>query len=164
MPRWGWPPLWDPFILKAGELWYMTDSLPPYAAAGERPGEQGAQRCKGVPLYKSADLRHWSFVDLIVPSPPDDSVWYNERFWAPELFAHNGRYYVTVNCTDGVKGQLGCLMAASENIEGPYTVLTPDEPLAWGNDAHLFADENGGVWLFETGIWCAKVDLDTRGR
>lgn len=146
----------DPFILKVGDVWYMTGTLPPYGEVANQ-----ADRTKGVPLYKSADLLNWEFVDYIVKTPDQsENKWYSERFWAPELFAHNGRYYVTVNCCALDGSNHGFLFAVADSIEGPYTIMNPDAPLALGNDAHLFADDDGQIYLFASGIWMAKFDLE----
>ena len=150
------PALRDPFILKVGDLWYMTGTLPPYGLAEE------AQRTKGVPLYKSADMTTWEFVDYIVKTPAEaEGKWYSERFWAPELFAHNGKFYVTVNCCRVDGSNHGFLFAVADDIEGPYTVMNPDAPLALGNDAHLFVDTDGQTYVFASGIMYAKIDLDS---
>lgn len=148
-------PLRDPFILKQGDVWYMTGTLPPYGLSKE------ATRTKGVPLYKSTDLKHWIFVDHIVKTPAEaEHKWYSERFWAPEIFHHNGIYYLTVNCCQVDGENHGFLFAKAENIEGPYTLMNPDAPLKLGNDAHLFVDDDGQTYLFASGIWTAKIDLD----
>ena len=150
------PALRDPFILKVGDLWYMTGTLPPYGLASE------AERTKGVPLYKSADLDTWEFVDYIVETPAEsENKWYSERFWAAELFAHNGKFYVTVNCCRVDGSNHGFLFAVADDIEGPYTIMNPDAPLALGNDAHLFADTDGQTYIFASNIMYAKIDLDS---
>lgn len=145
----------DPFILKVGDVWYMTGTLPPYGLADE------AHRTKGVPLYVSSDLVHWSFVDYILHTPAEaEGKWYSERFWAPELFLHNGVYYLTVNCCRPDGGNHGMLVASAPDVTGPYTILTPDEPLRLGNDAHFFVDDDGQVYLFGSDIWGQRIDLD----
>ena len=146
----------DPFILKVDNAWYMTGTLPPYGM-----DENRADRTKGVPLYRSTDLLHWEFIDYIVKTPDQsENKWYSERFWAPELFAHNGKYYVTVNCCALDGSNHGFLFAVADSIEGPYTIMNPNAPLALGNDAHLFADDDGQIYLFASGIWMAKFDLE----
>lgn len=148
-------PLRDPFILKEGDAWYMTGTLPPYGLSKE------ATRTRGVPLYRSTDLKKWTFIDYIVKTPAEaEHKWYSERFWAPEIFRHNGIYYLTVNCCQVDGENHGFLFAKAENIEGPYILMNPDAPLKLGNDAHLFADDDGQVYLFASGIWAAKIDLD----
>ncbi len=146
----------DPFILRVDDAWYMTGTLPPYGME-----ENQADRTKGVPLYRSTDLLHWDFIDYIVKTPDQsENKWYSERFWAPELFAHNGKYYVTVNCSALDGSNHGFLFAVADSIEGPYTIMNPNAPLALGNDAHLFADDDGQIYLFASGIWMAKFDLE----
>ena len=108
-------PLRDPFILKEGDVWYMTGTLPPYGLSKEET------RTKGVPLYRSTDLKHWTFIDYIVKTPAEaEHKWYSERFWAPEIFHHNGIYYLTVNCCQVDGENHGFLFAKAEHIEGPY--------------------------------------------
>ena len=81
----------DPFILKEGKYWYMTGTMSPY-------GIVDGQHPEGVPLYRSSDLKKWVFVGTMVARPDDsENKWYQERYWAPELFALNGKYYITVN-------------------------------------------------------------------
>ncbi len=144
----------DPFILKVGDVWYMTGTLPPYFPAPE------PDRTKGVPLYKSEDLTKWTFVDYIVKTPPEsEGKWYSERFWAAELFHHNGKFYVTVNCCKPDGSNHGMLFAVSDHIEGPYTLMNPDAPLVLSNDAHLFVDDDGRTYLFGSGNWYAEIDL-----
>jgi len=148
-------PLRDPFILKEGDVWYMTGTLPPYGLREE------AARTKGVPLYKSSDLKNWTFIDHIVKTPAEaEGKWYSERFWAPEIFLHNGIYYLTVNCCQVDGENHGFLFAKADHIEGPYTLMNPDAPFKLGNDAHLFADDDGEVYLFASGIWMSKIDLE----
>ncbi|MBP3667942.1 MAG: family 43 glycosylhydrolase [Clostridia bacterium] len=150
------PALRDPFILKVGDAWYMTGTLPPYGLESE------ANRTKGVPLYKSYDMTEWAFVDYIVKTPAEsESKWYSERFWAAELFSHNGKFYVTVNCCAVDGSNHGFLFAVADDVEGPYTVMNPDAPLALGNDAHLFVDTDGQTYVFASNIMYAKIDLDT---
>ncbi len=144
----------DPFILKVGDVWYMTGTLSPYYPADE------AHRTKGMPLYKSEDLINWTFVDHIIETPPEsEGKWYSERFWAPEIFHHNGKFYATVNCCAVDTSNHGMLFAVADNIEGPYTILNPDAPLVLSNDAHLFVDDDGRTYLFGSGNWHAEIDL-----
>ncbi len=145
----------DPFILKEGQYWYMTGTMSPYGIVDGRHPE-------GVPLYRSRDLKKWDFLGIMVARPDDsENKWYQERFWAPELFALNGRYYITVNCCLNDGSNHGMLLAAADNIEGPYTVITDDRPIAYGNDAHLFVDDDGKTYLFCSGIMGAEIDLGT---
>lgn len=156
----------DPYIIKDGDWWYLTGTMYPHFE-----GDQGSsERSKGVPLYKTKDFEHWEFVDYILPRPAEsEGKWYQCYFWAPEIFLHNGRYYLTVNCstvghfepaTGGENLQAVCI-AVADSIEGPYTVITEEKPYVYQNDAHLFKDDDGRVYLFYGGISCVEIDLDT---
>jgi len=132
----------------------------------------------GVKLYVSDDLINWSFVKLLIDAnelPAD--VWYKDRFWAPELRKIQGRYYLTFNCqnnsgdygdTSTMKHYHACGLAVADTIEGPYSVLTPDEPLTpfASNDISLFEDEDGKTYAFFNNGWTdlhhiyvAEIDL-----
>ena len=156
----------DPFVLKVGDWWYLTGTMYPYFE-----GDQGSSdRAKGVPLYKTQDFENWEFVDIILKRPAQsEGKWYQMYFWAPELFLHNGRYYLTVNCstlghfdkTGGSATLQAVCIAVADDIEGPYTVLTEEKPYVYQNDAHLFKDDTGKVYLFQGGIYCCEIDLNT---
>ena len=155
----------DPFFLKEGDCWYLTGTMYPHFE-----GDKGArERTRGVPLYRTRDFVHWELIDIILKRPdPSEGKWYQNYFWAPELFLYNGRYYLTVSCSRrghyekdaGVDGLQAVCLAVADRIEGPYQVLTEKEPLLIGNDAHLFRDEDGRVYLFASGIICAEIDLE----
>lgn len=148
----------DPFILKDGDMWYLTGTMYPYGLAKENSEHV---KVPGVPLYKSSDLRNWEFVGLMVSSPTDKEKdkWYQDRFWAPEIFYHNGKYYLTVNCCELDGSDHGMLFAISDSIEGPYTVMNEKESTFHGNDAHLFVDDNGRTYLYGSDIWGVEIDL-----
>ncbi len=144
----------DPFILRVGDKWYMTGTLSPYYPAPE------SNRTKGMPLYVSEDLENWTFIDHIIKTPAEaEGKWYSERFWAPELFHHNGKFYATVNCCLPDGSNHGMLFAVADKVEGPYTIMNPDAPLVLSNDAHLFVDDDGRTYLFGSGNWYAEIDL-----
>jgi xylan 1,4-beta-xylosidase len=141
----------DPQITKVGNEWYMVATSAPFFD-GDGPN-------RGVKLWRSSDLNHWSFVTLAVsPSP---GRWFQARFWAPELFPYKGKWYLTFNCPypDG-KGRQSVGLAVADKVSGPYRVLTRDKPLYEGNDATLFQDDDGKVYLFVSGVTGVQVDLD----
>lgn len=148
----------DPFILKEGDYWYLTGTNYPYCLAKENPNND---KTLGVPLFKSTDLEEWEFVGIMVESPSNDerNKWYQDRFWAPELFHHNGKFYITVNCCAPDGSNHGMLFAVADNIEGPYTIMNEDKPLFVGNDAHLFVDDDGKTYLYGSDIWGVEIDL-----
>ncbi len=140
----------DPQITKVGKEWYLTGtSFPFFESIGQSPG---------VKIWKSNDLTHWKFVTIAVK--PSSGRWYQNRFWAPELFPFKKKWYLTFNCPyPDVKGAQSVGLAVADRVSGPYRVLTQDEPLTKGNDATLFEDDNGKVYLFRSGLSAVEVDL-----
>lgn len=144
----------DPFILRVDGTWYMTGTSKPFfEQLGDAPG---------VPLYSSSNLKTWKDEGLIIVRKPGS--WYQDRFWAPEIHVKQtltGRkFYCTFNCfnKDAHTGQ-GVGLAIADKIKGPYVILTPDKPLAPGNDADIFTDDDGQDYLFVAGVTARTVDL-----
>lgn len=152
-------------IIRDGDWWYMTGTSYPFRAHEEKNAELN----KGVVLYKSKNLVEWQFVKYIIERP-NASKWYYRRFWAPEIHRIQDKYYVTFSCRNEDKGydwqHIG--YAVSNNIEGPYTVITDKEPLARGNDLTLFEDDDNKVYAFwhnvlEDGtFWLGSAEIDLK--
>lgn len=160
----------DTHIIPDDGIFYAIGTSRPYWG-GESPG---------VKLYKSKDLKNWKFVDLLIDAKKlDDNVWYKDRFWAPELHEFNGTWYLTFNCQNNDGGNYAsenkkhyhaCGMAVSDKPEGPYRVVTHDEPLTPfpSNDLTLFQDGDGTIYaLFNNGwtdlhhIYVAELDTNS---
>ena len=148
-------------VFRDGDYWYMTGTSYPHWSRQETDGELN----KGVVLYKSKDLTNWKFIKYVVKAGDKDK-WYHRRFWAPEIQKIQGKYYALFNCNNddlGFKGQHPGY-AVSDNIEGPYKIVTEDKPLCDGNDLTFFEDKDGKVWAFwnrgrQFGIGFAQIDL-----
>lgn len=153
----------DCHVVRDGDMWYMTGTAFPHWPRQENDTLLNP----GVPLYKSKDLLNWEFVKYIVERPGPDK-WYYSRFWAPEIQIIQGKYYALFNCSNtelGYDGQ-NTGYAVADHIEGPYRVVTEDEPLSRGNDLTFFEDDDGSVYAFwnrgrEFGIGFAQIDLET---
>lgn len=148
-------------IFRDGDKWYMTATAFPHWSRQE----SNEVLNEGVPLYTSNDLLNWQFIDYVVKRPSKTS-WYYRRFWAPEIHKINGKYYATFNCSNPEIGRNGQWMglAVADSVEGPYTVITEEEPLGAGNDLMLFQDDDGKVYGFynrgkEFGIGFCEIDL-----
>ena len=134
-------------ILDNGK-WYMTGTSAPHWGDGKGN--------PGVVLYSSDNLTEWVKVDTIVKNP-GESKWYYQRFWAPEIAKINDKYYCTFNCKNddmGISQSFG--LAVADNIEGPYTVISDDAPIHGGNDANLFKDDDGKVYV----TWCGGGNIN----
>lgn len=138
-------PIRDPMILPDNGKYYLVGTSPDFWN-GYNPG---------VRLFVSDNLYDWSYVSTIINRDeiPEDKL-YRDRFWAPELFKYKDKYYCLFNAHNELispldKG-LRSFVAVADNIEGPYTVI--EKPLIdedfTTNDAHLFADDDGRVYLF----------------
>jgi xylan 1,4-beta-xylosidase len=151
----------DHQILKVGDRWYMTGTSQPIWK-GPNPG---------VKLFSSPDLLHWSFEGLLVDAAtlPDD-CFFKGRFWAPEIHAAHGRFYLTVNSgNDGDYGEQykhrhGVVLFVADRVTGPYTLVTASDSLGQGfkNDASLFTDPDDGrsyLYCSGGGLWQSEINL-----
>lgn len=145
----------DTHIVPYNNKYYAVGTCAPYWG-GENPG---------VKLFVSDDLQNWKFERMLIDaSQLDSTVWYKDRFWAPELRKIGNQFYLTFNCQNnsGGYGDIAnqkhyhaCGIAVSDSITGPYTVMTEDEPLTPfpSNDLSLFEDEDGKVYAFFNNGW-----------
>jgi beta-xylosidase len=148
-------------IIRENGIYYMTGTFPPFW--GEKPSP-------GVRISRSSDLLNWSTPEVVLTP----QSWFQQLFWAPEIFPHQGRYYLTFNCPaegnqpigNGKNIHQSVGLAVADTVTGPYHVLTAAKPLVEGNDATLFLDSNGRTYLYHTtkvgeieGIGCTRVDL-----
>jgi beta-xylosidase len=154
-------------IVREGPVYTMTGTFPPFWPP---------QRNPGVRITQSSDLVHWTEPKLVVT--PNLARWYQQLFWAAEIFPHRERYYLTFNCastgaapvSEDPPTPLAVGLAVSHSITGPYQVLTEERPLIDGNDGTLFCDRDGRVYVYSAraasnpseiaGIYGSEVDLD----
>jgi beta-xylosidase len=149
----------DHFIIKVGEKWYCTGTSNP-VWTGPNPG---------VRLLVSDDLIHWQHHSWLIDASrlPADCP-YNGRFWAPEIHAIQGKYWLTVNSgkvtAEDPKGMAThrIWLLVADEITGPYLLVSAD-PLTpqYNNDATLFEDDDGQTYLYcsGNGLFQAKIDL-----
>ena len=161
----------DPFIIKVGEMYYLTGTMRPIWA-GPNPG---------VPLWSSPDLLNWKNLGLVIDrniAPAD--AWYRDRWWAPEIHHTGGWFYLTVGCrNETTRHKHGVAIWRAKDITGPYELLNPEAPFPpaaeqfypenpevtqkyISNDASLFTDADGRHFIFWSchhGIWEAEIEL-----
>jgi beta-xylosidase len=130
----------DPYILKASDgMYYMV-------------GTGGVR--DGFKMYSSSDLNDWKDEGRIFQGNTDTS-WCVSSFWAPELYEHEGKFYLFYsadwrnNPTDELENfRIG--VAISETPTGTYTALfnrpifDPGYPIL---DVNLYF-EDGRVYLY----------------
>ncbi|MEE4287565.1 MAG: glycoside hydrolase family 43 protein [Mariniphaga sp.] len=142
----------DPYILKASNgMYYMV-------------GTGGVK--DGFKMYSSSDLKEWKDEGRIYQGNTDTS-WCVANFWAPELYEHNGKFYLFFssdwreNPTNALENfRIG--VAVSDNPTGPYTnlfnrpVFDPGYPII---DANLWFEEDR-VFLYYSRV-CYKHPVES---
>ena len=135
-------------------------------------GTTAPWKCDGIPLYKSADLKTWDFVKVVVWRDQFKGTWVlkdrkNVSIWAPELHYLKGNYWLTF-CTDwaregGVSGT-GYLKSRTGKVEGPYELVNTGGPINPGHlDATFFQDDDGAVYFLDGGCSIARMKDDMSG-
>lgn len=144
----------DPSICRVGADYYLVSSSFEYAP--------------GVPIFRSADLRHWTPIGHVLDRPEQLQITGarpSGGIYAPTLRYHAGRFWmITTNVTDPP----GHLLVTATDPAGPWSrpVRIPD---AHGIDPDLTWDDDGTCWLTwsgeqptaRQGILQAALDADT---
>ncbi|WP_134088870.1 glycoside hydrolase family 43 protein [Olivibacter sp. XZL3] len=138
----------DPYVLHVkGDKYYMY-------------GTGGAAK-NGFAAYSSTDLVNWKDEgQVFYASNPngwsDSTAAWDGAYWAPEVYAHNGRFYLFYsaqwkeNPTEEVENfRIG--VAVADSPTGPFTDLSnqpifdPGYPII---DANVLFDKNGKIYLY----------------
>ncbi|EDY82787.1 glycosyl hydrolase, family 43 [Verrucomicrobiia bacterium DG1235] len=122
----------DPFVLRADGYYYLFGTTDPD---------------RGFRCYQSANLRDWQELGFALESGPDD--WGQAPFWAPEVKAYQGRYYMTYSAHDEIAGRLLTAIAVSDRPEGSYCNLhAPWFDAGFSAiDSHIACDPDGTPFL-----------------
>lgn len=150
----------DHCIIRVGNKWYCTGSSLPIWT-GPNPG---------VRLLVSEDLIHWKQQSWLIDAtklPPDCP--YNGRFWAQEIHFIKGKYWLTVNSGKVTqqdptgKATHSIWLFSSAKVTGPYKLVNGPITPQYNNDATLFEDSDGQVYLYcsGNGLFQAKFDINS---
>lgn len=136
----------DPFVLPdpASRRYYLFGTTDKNCWEG--PGE-------GFNCYHSADLENWT--GPIAAFRPPAGFWATTNFWAPEVHAFEGKYYMFASFKAPQRYR-GTQILAAERPEGPYAPLTdgPITPPDWEClDGTLYVDEQGKPWIVFSHEW-----------
>lgn len=136
----------DPSVIRVGDDYYAT------ATTGGWSPE--------FPILHSTDLINWKTIGAVFYDKP---AWAKGDFWAPEIIADKGRYFVyyTARRDDGKnkKGTLCVAVAVADKPAGPYADKGTVVCQKMGSiDAFFVRDENDKPFL----IW--KEDGNDRGQ
>lgn len=121
----------DPFILAdpARQTYFMC------AQSANREGH----RFIGVEAYASKDLVNWLPAKPVLELPADAGI---SMVWAPEVHAHEGRFYLFMIWSTFIPGSGYCVVStesASGRVEGP-----------WINQRHIYREKGGHGMLFRS--------------
>lgn len=98
----------------------------------------------------------WKEIPFEVATPKDEFPNAKGHRWAPEVYKHNGFYYMfTTYMIERLEkhGKRGCGIFRSESPEGPFVeisdgVVTPRDFSAI--DGTFYVDDDGQLWM----VWC----------
>lgn len=119
------------------------------------------------PIFRSEDLVNWTVTGTVFQDRPE---WAVANFWAPEIIAWKGRYYVYyVARKQG--GPLAVAVASADSPGGPYTDHGPMiaqeagsiDPVAVDDEhgvRHLIWKEDGNSRKLPTILWSARLSDD----
>lgn len=134
----------DPFVLPIKEtgVYYLYGT-------GRPLGE------KGFDAYKSKDLKNWEGPFAVFR--PDKDYWGKRDFWAPEVHAYKGRYYMFATFSpEEEEGCRGTAILFADTPEGPFLPHSkgPVTPADWyALDGTLFIDKEEKPWMVFCHEW-----------
>jgi beta-xylosidase len=136
----------DPFVLPIA-------SEGRYYLFGTTGPEAWTPTASGTDYYTSTDLQNWDG-----PFPafrPPAGFWADRNFWAPEVHAYNGRFYMFMTFkADGVCR--GTQILSADSPRGPFVPLSdgPVTPRDWEClDGTLFIDDHAQPWMVFCHEW-----------
>ncbi len=141
----------DPFILPVAEQkkYYLFGTTGPDCWRGPYPG---------LDCYESEDLEHW-----YGPMPafrPAEDFWGTRNFWAPEVHAYRGKYYMFVTFGSETRRK-GTQILRADKPEGPYEPISegPVTPADWEClDGTFYEDPKGQPWIVFCHEWSQVID------
>lgn len=139
----------DPFILTDGGKYYLY---------GTTDKNCWSDEATGFDSYCSTDLEHWE--GPFEAFRPEEDFWADRNFWAPEVYAYQGRYYMFASFKkEGVCR--GTQVLVSDRPEGkfvPYSdgCITPSD---WEClDGTLYIDDQRKPWMVFCHEWTQVAD------
>lgn len=141
-------PFGDPFIM----LWEGI-----YYAYGTNAND-------GIAVFTSTDLQTWNIPEGAAAGLALNKahVWSDKWFWAPEVYAVNGKFYMYYSANEHI------CVATSDSPLGPFS-QDIKKPMIDGEkciDNSLFIDDDGKPYLFfdrfndGLNIWVAELEDD----
>lgn len=129
-----------------------------YYLYGTTGGECWSGSPTGFDAWVGSDLEHWDG-----PYPafrPPAGFWADRNFWAPEVHAYRGRYYLFGSFKSG-DARRGTQILAADALVGPFVPLSdgPVTPSAWEClDGTLYVGPGGDPWIVFCHEWVQVHD------
>jgi beta-xylosidase len=123
----------DPFIYHEGKTYYLY----------------GTAATDGLLVWTSDDLLHWQLRGHAYQRTKDG--WARNDFWAPELFKHEGKYYLHFTARGGEDNeQRRIVLAQGDSPLGPFHEFKAPWFATERNtiDSHVFRDTDGRMYLY----------------
>lgn len=121
-----------------------------------------------LPIYKSKDLIHWSFVGTAFTNETRPSFVEKGNLWAPDINYINGQYVLYYSMSRwGEEWKCGIGVATSNNPEGPFIdhgkLFLSSEIGVQNSIDEFFVRDHGHNYLFWGsfhGIYCIELSAD----
>lgn len=123
----------DPFLLCHDGMYYL------YCTTENGAGIKG-EKDNGFFVHNSADLVHWENRGLCLAK---DNVLGEKWFWAPEVYAYRGRFYMLYSA------ETHMAVAVADSPLGPFVRHSDGWLRAESSiDGHFLFDDDGAVYLY----------------
>ncbi len=141
----------DPFIL-------ALPDTGEYYLYGTTDKNCWSDTASGFDCYRSTDLENWD--GPYTAFAPDAQFWADRNFWAPEVYAYNGGFYMFASFKSQDKCR-GTQILHSDSPKGPFVPISP-EPITPRNmeclDGTLYIDSDSNPWMVFCHEWTQVID------
>lgn len=144
------PPAHDPVAIQCDGTWYLF-------CTGN-----------GVSIFTSSDREHWEYAGRVFDNPPQWALetvpGYRGHTWAPDIYHHNGLYYLYYSCSSFGKNDSAIGVATNRTLnpasedyrwedQGCVVRSVAGRDLWNAIDPNLFVDEDNTPWLSFGSFW-----------
>jgi arabinan endo-1,5-alpha-L-arabinosidase len=143
-------PVHDPVMIKQDDIYYLF-------ATG-----------RGISVWSSTDMQNWSREQPVFESPPQWAVEMIENYrghtWAPDIFFHNGQYYLYYSVSSFGLNTSSIGMATNKTLHtdhpdfkwidhGSVIQSIPGRDMWNAIDPNVILDEEGDPWMTFGSFW-----------
>ncbi|MBA4866324.1 family 43 glycosylhydrolase [Streptomyces sp. PSKA54] len=166
-------PLHDPFIV-------ADDKTRTYYLYTSNDRSVSGVDGTGTMVYRSHNLRDWMRPVVVFLAADQEGLWATDGGWAPEVHEFGGKYYLFATLHNHKKPlpvpppnqwgtpfpignyMRGTIIAVSDSLMGPFTVIDPSRPTTPENlmalDGTLYVDESGKPHMVYAHEWLQTID------